>query len=48
MKPHDHLELIDGSTLGVEVDGATVDLVHRDPTGATALGIMLTPTSPPT
>lgn len=42
MNTHAYLELVDGSTLSVEVDG-TVDLVHRDPAGAIALGIMLTP-----
>lgn len=36
------LELVDGSTLGVEVDG-TVDLVRRDSTGEMTLGVMLTP-----
>lgn len=37
------LELVDGSTLGVEVDDVTVDLVHRHPSGEVALGLMLTP-----
>lgn len=36
--------LIDGSTLGVEVDGVTVDLVHRDSNGTMTFGFMLTPT----
>lgn len=43
MTAHDHLEFVDGSTLGVEVDSTTVDLVHRDSAGEIALGIMLTP-----
>lgn len=37
------VKLADGSTLGVEVDDVTVDLVHRHPSGDVALGLMLTP-----
>lgn len=43
MSALDRLELLDGFTLGVEVDDVTVDLVHRDPTDEVTLGIMLTP-----
>lgn len=39
----DEIELLDRSTLSIDVDEVTVDLVHRDPRGELSLGIMLTP-----
>lgn len=37
------LELVDGSRLSVEVDGATVNLARRDPAGHLLLGTTLAP-----
>lgn len=37
------LELVGGSTLGVEISDVTVDLVCRDTTGEVTLGHMLAP-----